>query len=159
MNDAKLIRAKSNSIKRLMARAGGGVRSFGRRMKSRLMAMVSRKAGDGLTGADLSGDAGQRLHAILEKRTLLEQQIKASAMQGFLADGLAECLLSSFYDELEARRQLLIELQHELQSVMRRLEAMAPPPEPEPQPDPAPPRRRKFTNFRDWLNGSPGLAK
>jgi hypothetical protein len=151
--------SKLSFIKRQVARAGGGARSFIRWLKSHLLAMVSRKSGDDLTGAVPNSEVLQRLHAILEKRTLLEQQIKASAMQGFLADGLAECLLSSFYDELEARRQLLIELQHELQSVMRRLQAMAPPPKPEPQPDPAPPRPRRFVNFRDWLNGSPGLAK
>jgi hypothetical protein len=146
-------------IKRLLARAGGGAKSSIRWLKSHLLATASRKAGDSLTGSDPSGDAVQNLQAIKERRKLLEVQIEAAARQGLVPDGLAECLLNSFYDELEVRRQMLIELQHGLQLVMGRLEAMAPVPKPEPAPDPAPPRPRRFVSFRDWLNGTPGLAK
>lgn len=150
--------SRVDSAKRLWAKVGGGARSFGKRMKSRVLAAVSRKAGDGLSGADQSGDAVQSLQTIMQRRKLLEAQIEAAARQGLVPDGLAECLLNSFYDELEARRKVLIDIQHQLQAVMRRLQAMAPPPKPEPQPQPEP-RRRKFTNFRDWLSGAPGLAK
>ncbi len=158
MNDTKPVWAKSESLRRLWSRAGRGARSFGKRMKSRLLAAVSRKAGDGLSGADQSGDAVQSLQTIMQRRKLLEAQIEAAARQGLVPDGIAECLLNSFYDELEARRKMLIDIQHQLQAVMRRLEAMAPPPKPEPEPRPEP-RKRRFTNFRDWLNGTPGIAK
>lgn len=150
--------SKFTFIKRLLARAGEGARSFIRWLKSRLLGAVSRKAHDRLAGADPSGDAPQSLQAIMDKRKLLYTQIEAAARHGLVPDGLAECLLSSLYAELEARRIILIELQHQLRAAMLKLAAMAPPPKPEPDPQPEP-RRRKFTNFRDWLNGSPGLAK
>ncbi len=150
--------SKITRIKRLLARADGGARSFIRWLKSRLLAAVSRKAGDGLSGADQSGDAVQSLQTIMQRRKLLEAQIEAAARQGLVPNGLAECLLNSFYDELEARRIILIELQYQLQAAMRRLAAIAPPPQPEPEPHPEP-RKRRFTNFRDWLNSTPGLAK
>lgn len=146
------------STKRLWVLASEAVGSFGKRIKSRLSATVSRKAGDSRAGADPNGEIEQSLQAIMKKRKLLDAQIEAAARQGLVPDGLAECLLNSAEDELEARRKMLTDIQHELQSVMRRLEAMAPPPKPEPQLQPEP-RRRKFTNFRDWLNGAPGLAK
>jgi hypothetical protein len=151
--------SKVTKLKRLWARAGGGARSFAKRMKSRLLATVSRKAGDNLSGADPSGDAVQSLQAIMEKRKQLEAQIADAATKGFIQDGLAMCLLDNFYEELAERRRLLTELEHELQAVMRRLEAMAPLPKPEPEPGPTPPRPRRFTNFRDWLNDAPGVAK
>lgn len=151
--------SKISSIKRLLSRAGGGARLFGRRVKSRLLGAVSRKAGDRLSGVDQSEGSLPSLQAIMEKRQLLYTQIGAAARHGLVPDGLAECLLNSFYDELEVRRQMLIDIQYQLQSVMRRLQAMTPPPKAEPEPDPAPPRPRRFVNFRDWLNGTPGVAK
>jgi hypothetical protein len=98
------------------------------------------------------------MQAIVDRRQKLEAQIEAAARQGFIQDGLAMCLLDNFYEELAERRRLLTELEHALQAVMRRLEAMAPPPKPEPEPRPEL-RKRRFTNFRDWLSGTPGLAK
>ena len=151
--------SKINSIKRLLARAGGSALSFIRWLKSRLLGTVSRKAGGGLSGADPGVDALQRLQAIMERRKSLEAQLESASKCSLIPDGIAECLLNCAVDELEVRRQMLIELQHQLQSCLRKLEAMAPPPKPEPEPGPTPPRPRRFTNFRDWLNGTPGLAK
>ena len=147
--------SKLTRIKRLLAQMGGVARSFIRWLKSRLLATVSSKAYAHLTGADPSGDPLQRL----ARRKLLEAQIEAAARQGLVPDGLAECLLNSFYDELEVRRLMLINVQHQLQACLLKLDVMAPPPKPEPEPRPEPPRPRKFYNFRNWLNGTPGVAK
>lgn len=154
--------SKITQIKSLLARAGGRARSFTTRMKSCLLATVSRRAenhnSDRFPNGDAVSSESAPMQAIMDRRQKLEAQIEAAARQGFIQDGLAMCLLDNFYEELAEKRRLLVELEHELQSVMRRLEAMAPPPKPEPQLQPEP-RRRKFTNFRDWLNGAPGLAK
>jgi hypothetical protein len=107
---------------------------------------------------DVVLDGRTPMQAIMDRRHKLEAQIEAAARQGLIQDGLAMCLLDNFHEELAERRRLLTELEHDLQAVMRRLEAMAPPPTPEPEPGPTPPRPRRFTNFRDWLNGAPGLA-
>ena len=148
--DDNPIWTKSSSIRRILARAGGGARSFIRWLKSRLLATASRKSGGGLSDADLTEDPLQRLQAIVERRKSLEAQLESASRCSLVPDGIAECLLLCASDEVEVRRQMLIELQHQLQAVMRRLEAMAPPPKPEPEPRPEP-RKRRFTNFRDWL--------
>jgi hypothetical protein len=158
-----IVMSKFIRIKRLVARAGGGARSFAKRMKSRLLAMVSRKAQNHNSDRFPKGDAAlsecASMQAIMDRRQKLEAQIEAAARQGFIQDGLAMCLLDNFFEELAERRRLLTELEHALQATMRRLEAMAPPPKPEPESGPTPPRPRRFTNFRDWLNGTPGVAK
>jgi hypothetical protein len=163
MDDNKPIRAKSDKLKRLLARAGGGARSFAKRMKSRLLAMVSKRAENRQSDEFPNGDAvtskRMPIQLIMDRRQKLEGQIADAATKGFIPDGLAMCLLDNFYDDLAERRRLLTDLEHDLQAAMRRLEAMAPPPTPEPEPGPTPPRPRRFINFRDWLNGAPGVAK
>lgn len=149
--------SKFTRIKRVWTRAGGGARSFIQWLKSRLLAMVSKNAGDGLSGADPSGDAMQSLQAILEKRKLLLAQIEAASRRSLLPDGLSLCLLENYRDESRERARLLCELEHELAGILGRLSALCPPP---PEPDPAPRRPRQFHKPSDWFpNGSPGLAK
>jgi uncharacterized coiled-coil protein SlyX len=147
------------TIKRRWARAGEAVRSFGKRMKSRLLAMTSSKADDGVTDPVPNGEAGKNLQAIMERRKRLEAQIEAAARQGFVQDGLSMCLLDNFNDELAERRRLLGEVEHQLQACLRRLEAIAPPPKPEPELR-AEPRKRRFNKPSDWFpKGAPGLAE
>lgn len=158
------------TIKRLLARAGKGARSFGKRMKSRLLPTVSR--GDGAN--DANGVAGHEhgdaafvassdptpMQAILGKRVELETQIEVGARCGLVSDGLAFALLKNFEDELAEKRRLLTELEHLLHDGLRRLDALCPSP-PVPQPAPPPePRRRKFTKPSDWFpGGAAGFAK
>ena len=139
-------------------------RSFARRMRSRFLAMISRKALNGLSGADPSDEAVQSqltpMQAILAKRAGLEAQIKVGAQCGLVSDGLAFALLKNFEDELAEKRRLLTELEHLLHDGLRRLDALCPSP-PVPQPAPPPePRRRKFTKPSDWFpGGAAGFAK
>lgn len=156
MHDNKPIRARSDKLKRLMARASEAALSFGKRMKSRLLAAVSKKAGDGLSGADPSGDPLQRLQAIMERRKLLYAQIEAASKRSLVPDGLSLCLYENFRDESRERARLLCVLEHDLAGILGRLKALCPAPL---EPDPTPSRPRKFRNFGDWLNGTSGLAK
>jgi hypothetical protein len=151
------------TIKRRWARAGEAVRSFGSRMKSRLLAMISSKADDDVTDTVPNGEAVPSqlspMQAIMERRKRLEAQIEAAARQGFVQDGLSMCLLDNFNDELAERQRLLGEVEHQLQACLRRLEALAPLPKPEPEPCPEP-RKRRFNKPSDWLpKGAPGLAE
>jgi hypothetical protein len=148
--------SKITRIKRLLTKAGGVARSFAKRMKSRLLATVSRNAGDSLSGAEPSGDAVQRLQAIMEKRKLLEEQIDAASRRSLLPDGLSLCLLENYRDESRERARLLCELEHELAGILGRLKALClAPPEPEPEP-----RKRRFSKPSDWFpHGSPDLAE
>lgn len=156
--------SKVTRIKRILARAGDGARSFGKHIKSHLLAAVSGKAGDCLSGGIPHGEARQGqltpMQAIMERRKLLEAQIEAAARQGFVQDGLSMCLLDNFNEELAERRRLLGEVEHQLQACLRKLDALCPPPpNPEPQPSPEP-RKRRFSKPSDWFaHGAAGLAK
>lgn len=153
--------SKLDVIKRLMAGASAAALSFGKNMKPRLLAMVSRDAeggpSDAVPNSDPVPSEPTPMQIIMDRRVGLEAQIEAAADCGYVRDSLATSLLANHEDELAERRRLLTDLEHQLQASLRRLNALCPaPPEPEPAPIP-PPRPRKFTAVKDWFgNGAAG---
>lgn len=152
---------KLDILKRLKTGASEAALSFGRRMKSGLLVMVSKNADDVRLGEVPNGHTAPTkrtpMQAILDQRAGLQAQIEAAANCGYVRDSLAVSLLANYEDELAERRRLLTDLEHQLQASLRRLNALCPtPPAPEPAPLP-PPRARKFMAVKDWFgNGAAG---
>lgn len=153
--------SKLDRIKRLMAQAGKAARSLGGHIKPRLLAAISRIAMARNSGAVPNCETARNqptpMQVIKAKREALESELEACARLGYIGDGLPLSLLASYQDELAERRRLLTELEHRLQTGLRRLAALCPaPPAPEPAPLPQP-RPRKFTRAGAWFSN--GAAK
>jgi hypothetical protein len=163
MDYNKPTRAKSESIKRLLARTGNAALSLGGNLKSHLLVAMSRmtmaRNSDAIPNSETARNQPTPMQVIKAKREALEGELEACARLGYIGDGITLLLLANYQDELAERRRLLTELEHRLQAGLRRLAALCPAqPAAEPAPPPQP-RPRKFMRAGAWLsNGATKLA-